>query len=1032
MTNNIKSKFKVKLVSILIAIATICFSMFFLTACSESSSSEYEDPNYTLNQETSDLNNGSFNVGVNSATSFPKVTTNSWSLTNDTNALTSNISSGVVGTKDDAWKSLVENLYNDDDFLSFVKYKFNIDKQSSKEDTVNLILTKFSSPKLHSDSLKDSYVYMINNYRKVQNTLGTAQKLTTSTSFTLEKGGYAKFSVWVKTAFLSENGVGANIRLVNTINSVTQDTYIIQDINTSNVTDNNGWQNFVIYAKADDFVDCTVKLALGLGLQNGSNNALYYSEGIAFFDDITYKKLTAEEFEAEIAGKTSVKNTYLEYSSKTTNKYQKVSAKNAVGDYYLCSLSVQDSIDNYTTNYQKNIELNDITHNYTSSANDGLGNPITSQTIFGQDKSYVNCTTTTNEIKLTNIKNAAYTVTLADSRFVVPYQSYFYFSFKIQNKLSILDASDGIKVYVHDIFDGENDIITANSTTFDIKDDYTICSILLKNNFPDGGEYINNKKFSIVITIGPDVVNQNSTFANGESITINDFKYAIGSTESEADYKNFYDLFSSITTPIALVNGEDSDYSDTSSSEYYNLSPSYSEAGTITSYPSAITGYTGVTSNHIYVSTQTENTTAVIDDRSGSISGKSHAGLINTKYLDNYATLDGLGDIKSALGWTGGDNIQTLMIYNNEADSYGYIGQTTTISPTTDSSLISFAVINFRIKVVGDAKAYVYVVDLSSNTKSVLTIDVKSNANDLGEYVTEQTKFVKNIAFEGIGETDGWVDYQINVGVGTESKNIRLEIWNGSRDGLEKSSGYVFVDYINVNTTSGNVAPSDFNDIGSSSSNPIANNYSELTEKVLYRQVLTDQEVKFNNEYPKDAVSYKANYIWAKSETMIYATYHLTDPVVVDPYKTLENDTDAEGSTTDTENLSSANFWLSISSIILAVVLISAILVLIIKNARRKKKANMSDAKSHYTVRSRNANKEEPKVKKESTKKQIDTYEDEEFTYENEEDKDYDISDNDEQVEQNIEEYVYGDVLDFGETEGEKLEDTNSSEDKNI
>jgi len=104
-----------------------------------------------------------------------------------------------------------------------------------------------------------------------------------------------------------------------------------------------------------------------------------------------------------------------------------------------------------------------------------------------------------------------------------------------------------------------------------------------------------------------------------------------------------------------------------------------------------------------------------------------------------------------------------------------------------------------------------------------------------------------------------------------------------------------------------------------------------------------------------------------------------------------------------------------------------AIIMLIVKNVRRSRKAHASDAKSHYTVTSRIAyKKKQPKVAKKVVKEEIE----EELPEEIEETTEEVVEEVIEEVEetpaeeQTLDEYVYGEVQDFGDaTETNKTKD---------
>ena len=184
----------------------------------------------------------------------------------------------------------------------------------------------------------------------------------------------------------------------------------------------------------------------------------------------------------------------------------------------------------------------------------------------------------------------------------------------------------------------------------------------------------------------------------------------------------------------------------------------------------------------------------------------------------------------------------------------------------------------------------------------------------------------------------------------------------------------------------------------------------------MYQRQLTNLEKEFNDDVASNkvegtAVAYNANYVWAKTNKLVYAVYNTIDPVEKDPYELVEDDDD---STTETETATDpSTFWLSLSSILLGVALVLAIIMLFIKNIRRRRKANASDAKSHYTITSRTKKKStKSDVKAEPTEGVNDTTE----TTDNENVVEDESSESKPSTEdKTLDEYVYGDVENFGE-----------------
>ena len=152
---------------------------------------------------------------------------------------------------------------------------------------------------------------------------------------------------------------------------------------------------------------------------------------------------------------------------------------------------------------------------------------------------------------------------------------------------------------------------------------------------------------------------------------------------------------------------------------------------------------------------------------------------------------------------------------------------------------------------------------------------------------------------------------------------------------------------------------------------------------------------------------------------MVYAIFNTIDPSIVDPYDSLEDDeTTTESGCTATTDPST--FWLSFSSILLGSVLLLALIALIVKNYRRRRLANVNDAKVHYQVKSRiNYQKKEANKKEQSINTSKEEVEDniEEVLEQPEE-----INNSEEET---LDSYVYGEVQDFGseETVSETSED---------
>lgn len=1015
--NNSNKTSKLKLVFTLLIISLLCFTLFFTACGTQNSTSSDTKYSYT---ETDDgtIKNTSFVYGTSGAklSSYPKTSVTGWSLTKDSSA-----KSGVVDTSDDAWEKLTTTLYSDSGILNYlkavkgfkdetdvrnaVKSEYNLESSPSSDEikkyfNEKVFPTYFANPKTHSADV-DSKIYMLNNYQTGWQGSGSVQKLTSATEITMEKGEYAKISVWALTQNISgiSQNVGANIRITNSFNTTTQSPYGFFNINT-----NGEWKNYTFYVHADDVYETKFTLVLGLGYGED------YTEGTVYFDDITVELI--ESVDSALIDENAI--TLLDYKGEEDTLF----AKTAIaGKYPLYDISLDAS--KITANggadkYFNNLEI--ASHGYTSSTVNGLSGDR-----FDSSNAEVN-NLSADELKGSNansgkkisVKNASYTVTLKTVS--IASESYAYVSFMLKNQLSDLYATT-ITANVYDINGATVEKRTSVATYSETSEDWIACGILVKNNF-DRTEYTSTRDFQIELVIGPtDVKSASITdYAVGD-VYITTPQLAVGQTykyASDSDEENdiqtenykYYQLFSSVANgTTSLYAGSDSDYTaDETSSESYSITVAPGDIGTILTAPATPKSYKGIVANHYYI--KEDSTIFEVD-------ANENAGVINSKYLDDY--VNKYSDIKNAFGTVGENNVQPLMIYNSESASYGYISENYTLSAS------SYAKVSVKVRVFDNAVAYIYLVDVSEKEKTVLTFaDLKVNADTGYQTVAKDTEVKgSDYKFEfkvdsKMMDDDGWTTVEFYLASGATAKNFRVEMWNGSRDEASKSQGYAFFNDVTVSTSGAFSEPTRWQGAFTESGTPLYGN--EFDEIIVYERELTNTEIKYNSEVADDKkVDYTANFVWAQNDKMIYAIYNTVDPVEVDPYEKAEDDTTEE---TETTTADPSTFWLSLSSILLGVALVAAIVMLIIKNIRRRRKANASDAKSHYKIVARSAKK---KTEKKSNAKSIeeDTKVQEESEVVDEQIAEDTVEEQPEEVSeeetQSLDSYVYGEVQDFGE-----------------
>ena len=1047
-SKKINSKLKLKTLLTLFLIGILCMSLFFVSACNNDTTSDTKEPTYTYT-DTNDglISNPNFYYGTRDTelTSLFSSSVTGWTRSKDTDASASSSKSGVIDVSENGWKALQSSLYSDSYYLNFLKKEYDFDTDKVKEAIKNseehkndsdykptdseikdYIITEYfknvKNPSVHTGAT-DNKVYMLNNYRDSNsNGFGASQKITSSSSITLNKGEYLKITVWVMTQNLSclkntSGDFGANIRINSTFNGSSQAQYIIKNIKAD------VWTPYTVYVKADADYSCTVTLALGLG-----NGLAEQTQGTAYFDDVTVTHLTETEYQTDKASKTLETKT-LSYSSETALEQKVAADYDSTTDAYLYDMSLS-SVSGFNTS----LELATI----VKAENGALttSSAGTSADKFGAAVS-TGSHTTDNGNLIISVNQASYTVALSSTSFILGSEEYAFVSFRLKNELNALGAST-ITVDVMDKNGSDQEKRAAVATITEINDEFVKYGVMIKNNFSEDDYPTEKRSFSLNVIVGPtNVATANSPyeFATG-TVTIKDLEIAKGKTYQYDDDGNEtpnYDLYSLYNATsngsTELYAGRDSDYvPESKDSEKYSFK-SGSAFNAIEKAPTPVATYRGVTSNHIYVQEEFDNVTLESDVNTRvNVKDGNVAGLVNTKHKDAYATNGYNFDLTSIIGK---DNVQPIMIYNKTADHYGFIGDTNSISAN------SYAKVTVTLKVVGDnAKAYIYLVDVADKSKSVMEfVDFTANTDGV-DYVNGGTEYKaadNKLSLEiSASQTPDWTTVSFYVATGITAKSFRVEVWNGGRDGADAtaSTGYTFFKDITVTTNTTSFEPTSYNDAFTSSGNPLFDAGESAFKQLLsYKRVLNDLEKKFNGEATSDElVSYDASYVWAKNETIVYAVYNTLDVEENDPYANVsEEETESSGCTAETDP---STFWLSFSSILLGVALVVALLMLFIKNVRRRRKANASDAKSHYKITSR--------VKTHKQNEKLKSQDDSEAEYE---DSDEDLSDEEVSVEEEIVEeneevsegseteqtldsYVYGEVHDFG-SEGDSEKNDN-------
>lgn len=1026
-SNKLHNKITTRILLALIIIGLLCVSLFMFTACNNTSSSK--DPSYSYTDVNDGLiSNPTFFVGTASTelSGYPIVTPTGWTRTKDTTGVSSSTRSGVVDVSEDGWAKLMENLYSDAYFLDYMMNKLDFNKEEVKEAIKNkpehkdnkdykptneeiksyiietyLNNTNVPNPGVRTGA-KDNKVYMLNNYNSNIG-FGASQKITSSSAITINKGEFVKISVWMKTANLKglNNEFGASIRLTSSLNDKSQAEFAITNIDTKGE-----WKQYSVYVKADEEFDTTVTLALGLGY-----NLDYQTEGTVYFDDITVEELAnigSLTFTADSTKNLSYFNSdaYIINTTEVSGNEFLFDMTFTLADYYtadnsddqLTSLSTEKSLSgDFTTSNDKAFVWDN---------NARWERKATLSTTDGQTK-----------LELTD---ASYTLTLNNQgkSFEVEPSTYTYVSFYLKNNLK----KSGSTTITVDVFEDTAKYELTKQpalTTIETNEDWTRYNVLVRNNFDKDVFKDETRTFFINLIVGPTNITTTDSkmeYASGE-VLIKDVTVASGKIYNNKDIENSnYELFTfyqnDATAQTSLYSGYDFDYTSPEDDDILSgFTVSATDLGAILTRPVVSTEYKGVVADHKYIKEDgkdiTVDTRATIEGVNG-----SYAGIVNTTYADNYNGFS-LDSIKDE------ENLQPIMIYNNSADHYGFIG----INAINVSSK-SFAKVSTQVKLVGDnAKAYIYLIDVSGQNKKIMNFVDFTGVNSVDgtkDYKGEDLKFIIELDINDMeNAVDGWINVEFFIATGDNAKNFRIELWNGGRDGLTEtaSSGYVFYKNVEIIETAAFSEPTSVNNAFTTDGNPFYNIDEDSFENgyITYKQELTEIEKKFNAQYPDTPRTYSSKIVWAKTASTIYAVFNNIETTATNPYDEMkdENTTTSSGCTAETDP---STFWLSFSSILLAAVLLIAIVALFIKNYRARHKAAKADVKSHYTVTSRvRTQKKENKVEEVEQEEETAEVIEVEETVEEQPIEETEITE--ETTEESNNEFVYGEVQNFGEEE---------------
>ena len=181
--------------------------------------------------------------------------------------------------------------YRDDVIAGAVKvtkdlYNANKAKWDDKDDALYNALTA-DGRYGEGDDIKNALMIYMPEQATDKSAHGPTAYGYTSTSFTLDKGAYYVLTVDVLTHNIKGNKEGLGGARIY----VSSNTYAEFD----NINTNDTWKTYEIYIETSPTASTSLSVMLGLGKANSSMTSDGLTTGYAFFDNVSLKKLTADE-----------------------------------------------------------------------------------------------------------------------------------------------------------------------------------------------------------------------------------------------------------------------------------------------------------------------------------------------------------------------------------------------------------------------------------------------------------------------------------------------------------------------------------------------------------------------------------------------------------------------------------------------------------------------------------------------------------------------------------------------------------------
>ena len=943
------TKTKIKNFLILLLTFTLTISLALMTACGDTTTDDGDDDDTeTTTEETITdyqvVKNGDFEFSTDEDTKYPYSSSISWSRSTDTDknsATSSTVSSGIIDTSADAWSKLKD----DEKPVDAEGNKINPGTPYSNSLITSSNYDYEDEDKRVNPQVDKTKILMINNKSSIEG-LGSAQKFKSTANITVPVDSYAIISIWVRTDNIklksNENG-GAYILITDKVG-----TNSCKNIEYRNINTNGEWKKIETVIKGSTFNSATFNVTLGLGRGNGTFKAEYV-EGFAFFDNIEATIYSASEYKA-----LDRKDTFPTTSKNVESYNNYVIPTNGTTSTYAYTYEYfSDADDNFTP--QANGDYNYNTDNILPKFRDEFKNSNKDNEI-----NKVNAKDVINETIKGAISDLNDTGLNEDTSLI-------YFDFK--------NASTGYYLTDKIVIDAKG----RHYITF-----YAKTSV---NN-----EKIKMAKVSIINTTTGEETTTLSGFNSFTTTTIEDsaygewVKYSIlinNPTDTQTDYKIKFVFGDDETTLISDVYKLQKGYAifaglnvESISEDNYNLISTGSTVNKLSVY-GKYANYTEDSS-----SSTSKDSYSILPDQYGkfeiinkptsyipefTVKGtkqNASVGIVNSKYNDNYVENKILtieeAETFDKLKEQNNEHAQLILLKNTSATA----SSAQLLSSKRIITENAISVISVKLRVLGDnAIAKVRLVETTPN----LDGSYNTMKLDAGDWSKELSTTVKKDTFV----LNNWTEVRFYVAAGNENINYRLEI------SLE-NAGTVFLHSFYEDISIIESIPALDNEI-----KELEKDFAEMGDSYKLSEPLTHTRapatVLSTDEDGNDVEStrtFEPTEIYTTNGVYTFAKYHtIFVENEIDEREETEEDTETEDTTEDAYEVT-ADLGLQISSLVLALALIGVLIVVLIRNFKKKTTNRKAVIESYYDRNTR----DEAMAKIAKKKAQINVSDDEEVT----------------------------------------------------